>query len=58
MNKKVLTLFALIFGGVGSYIPVLLGWDPTGLGGLSIVGGLVGGLLGIWLGVIVSQKYG
>lgn len=58
MNKRVITIFALIFGGLGSYMPILLGWDPTGLNGLSILGGLVGGIVGIWLGVVISQKYG
>ncbi|MDO8335838.1 MAG: hypothetical protein Q7T74_03610 [Candidatus Saccharibacteria bacterium] len=51
MNKGVITLMAGIFGTLGAYIPVLAGWDPTGLGGPSIFGGLVGGLFGIWLAV-------
>ena len=58
MNKRVITIFALIFGGLGSYIPIIFGWDATGLNGLSILGGLIGGIIGIWLGVVVSQKYG
>lgn len=58
MNKKIITIFAVIFGGIGSYVPIMLGWDQTGLNGLSILGGLAGGILGIWLGVIISQRYG
>lgn len=50
MNKRVLLLCAGIFGTLGAYIPILLGWDPSGLGGPSILGGLIGGLCGIWLG--------
>lgn len=50
MNKGVLTLMAGIFGTIGAYLPMFLGWDPTGLGGWSILGGLIGGLFGIWLG--------
>lgn len=58
MNKKIISFFALVVGGIGSYIPIMFGWDPVGMNGLSIFGGLVGGVLGIWLGVVVSQKYG
>jgi hypothetical protein len=58
MNKKAVSLGAVFFGGVGSYIPVLLGWDPTGLNGLSILFGLVGGIFGIWLVVFASNKIG
>lgn len=50
MNKGALTLMAGIFGVLGAYMPIFAGWDPTGLGGWSILGGLVGGLFGIWLG--------
>jgi hypothetical protein len=57
MNKKVLLLFATVFGVVGGYVPVLFG-DNDFLSGWSILGGLVGGLLGIWLGVIVSKRWG
>lgn len=58
MNKKIITIFAIIFGGIGSYVPVVLSWDKTGLNGLSILGGFVGGIFGIWLSVVISQKYG
>ena len=54
MNKGVLMLMAGIFGTLGAYIPIVLGWDPTGFGGPSILGGLVGGLFGIWLGAKIS----
>jgi hypothetical protein len=57
MNKRVILLFAAIFGAVGSYVPVL--WGETDLfGGWSILFGMVGGLVGIWLGVVVSKRWG
>lgn len=55
MNKGVLTLMAAIFGTIGAYVPIVLGWDPTGLGGLSILGGLIGGIFGIWLGIKIQK---
>jgi hypothetical protein len=55
MNKKVITFFATAGMIAGGYVPVMFGWDPTGLNGLSILGGLVGGFLGIWLGVVASR---
>lgn len=57
MNKRVILLFAMIFGALGSYVPVLLG-DTDFLDGWSILGGFVGGLFGIWLGVIASKRLG
>lgn len=57
MNKRVIMLFAIIFGGFGSYVPVLLG-DTNFLDGWSVVGGFVGGIFGVWLGVIVSTRWG
>lgn len=57
MNKKVLLLFAAIFGTLGAYLPTLFG-DTDLLSGWSILGGLVGGLLGIWLGVFVAKRWG
>lgn len=54
MNKRVVTFFA---GGgllIGAYVPILLGWDPTGLNGISILGGFLGGLLGVWLGTKIK----
>jgi uncharacterized membrane protein YsdA (DUF1294 family) len=55
MSKGVLTLMAGIFGTIGAYVPILLGWDPSGLGGPSIFFALVGGLFGIWLGIKVQK---
>jgi len=57
MNKKVLLLFATVFSIVGGYVPVLLG-DSDPLDGWSILGGLVGGIFGIWLGAVVSKRWG
>lgn len=44
-------------GLVGGYVPVLFG-DNELLDGWSILGGLVGGFVGIWLGVVLSKRYG
>lgn len=57
MNKKVLLLFAGVFGALGGYLPVLFG-DTDLLDGWSILGGLIGGLFGIWIGVVVSKRLG
>lgn len=57
MNKKLILLFATIFGIAGAYVPVLFG-DTDMLSGWSILGGLIGGLFGIWLGVAVSKRWG
>lgn len=47
---------AAVMGFIGAYIPVFLGFD-NGLGGWSILGGLIGGLFGIWLAVWLSKRY-
>jgi hypothetical protein len=57
MSKRVILLFATIFGALGSYAPVLFG-DTNFLDGWSILGGLVGGLLGIWVAVYISKRWG
>ncbi|HET6746824.1 MAG TPA: hypothetical protein VFH06_01825 [Candidatus Saccharimonadales bacterium] len=57
MNKRVLLFFAIIFGVLGAYVPVWFG-DTELLDGWSILGGFVGGLFGIWLGVVVSKRWG
>jgi hypothetical protein len=57
MNKRVILLFAVIFGAVGSYVAVLFG-DTDLLGGWSILAGFIGGLFGVWLGVVVSKRWG
>jgi hypothetical protein len=57
MNKKMILLFATVFSIGGAYVPVLFG-DTDMLSGWSILGGLVGGLFGIWLGVVVSKRWG
>lgn len=56
MNKKLITLCVTIFGGAGSYVPVLLG-DASFFDGWSVLGGLVGGLFGIWVGAKLSKRY-
>jgi hypothetical protein len=57
MNKKLLLLLATIGGIVGGYVPVLFG-DNELLDGWSILAGMIGGLFGIWVGVILSKRYG
>ncbi len=57
MNKKIIILFAAVFGAIGSYVPTLLGDDDL-LSGWGIIGGLIGGLAGIWLGVKAQQRFG
>jgi uncharacterized membrane protein YqgA involved in biofilm formation len=57
MNKKVLLFFAAIFGILGAYMPALFG-DNDPLSGWSILGGMIGGLFGIWLGVVISKRWG
>jgi hypothetical protein len=57
MNKRVILLFATVFGIAGGYVPVLLG-DTELLDGWIILTSLAGGLVGIWLGVIVLKRWG
>lgn len=56
MSKSLLLLCAAIFGGIGSYAPVLFG-DNDLLSGWSILGGMVGGFFGIWVGVKVYKAF-
>jgi hypothetical protein len=55
--KQIILLSATIFGIAGAYVPILFG-DNDLLSGWSILGGFVGGLFGIWLGVVISKRYG
>lgn len=58
MNKTVILVCMTVFSAIGSYVPVLLG-DKSGiLGGWSILAGLIGGIIGIWVGAIVSKRWG
>jgi hypothetical protein len=57
MNKKVLLFFAAVFGVLGAYLPAAFG-DSDPLSGWSILGGMIGGLFGIWLGVVISKRWG
>lgn len=57
MNKKVLLFFATIFGIAGAYVPALFG-DTDVFSVWSILGGVIGGIFGIWLGVVVSKRWG
>ncbi|MFZ2544909.1 MAG: hypothetical protein WAW80_02955 [Candidatus Saccharimonadales bacterium] len=57
MNRKVLLLMATVGGIVGGYVPVLFG-DNELLDGWSILFGTIGGIVGIWLGVVLSRRFG
>lgn len=57
MNKSVLVIMATVGGIVGGYIPALFG-DNSLLDGWSILTSTIGGLAGIWLGVVLSKRYG
>lgn len=57
MNKKFILFCATVGMIAGSYAPSLLG-DHTLLGGWSILGGFIGGIAGIWLGAILSKRWG
>jgi len=54
MNKTIIMFFAIIFGLVGSYLPILVGNFDI-FSGWSILGSLIGGFFGIWLGFFVSK---
>lgn len=54
--KIIIYVFVFIFSTIGAFIPVIMGID-NGIGGWSILGGLVGGLFGIWVGVKVAKRY-
>ncbi len=56
MNKRAVTFFAFAGTAAGGYLPIMLGWDPTGLNGPSILGGLIGGILGIAAAVKLSKS--
>lgn len=49
--KQLAMLGAVIFGAIGSYVPVLFTDDINALIGWGIFGSLVGGLFGIWVAV-------
>lgn len=57
MNKKLILFFATVGMIIGSYVPMLFG-DRELLDGWSILGGFIGGIAGIWLGAIVSKRWG
>lgn len=57
MNKRTISIMAGLGGIVGGYVPVIFG-DNSFLDGWSILGGLIGGFAGIWLGVILSKRFG
>lgn len=57
MNKRTVTFLAMVGMTVGGYVPIMLGWDKTGLEGPSLLGGLVGGIAAIWLAVKLSKSF-
>jgi uncharacterized membrane protein YeaQ/YmgE (transglycosylase-associated protein family) len=55
MNKRVISFAGFLGLTVGSILPMVFGWDPTGLSGPSILGGLIGGIVAIWAAVKISK---
>jgi hypothetical protein len=55
MNKGLMTLFIIIGGLIGSYIPILLGQDSFSIA--SILGGGVGSIAGIWAAYKLSNSF-
>ena len=56
MNKKVITIFAVIGMTVGGFIPML--WGDTNFFDIpSLLLSMVGGFAGIWLAVWLSKRY-
>jgi hypothetical protein len=57
MNKRVVSFFGFVGMTIGAYVPILMGWDPTGLNGPSILGGLIGGIAAIVLVFKLSNPF-
>lgn len=54
MNKTIMYLSISIFGGLGGYLPSLLG-DNSLLSGWAIVGSTLGGFFGIYIAYKLSN---
>ncbi|MBP6962662.1 hypothetical protein KBB49_03950 [Candidatus Saccharibacteria bacterium] len=54
MNKTMLYLFITIGGGIGGYLPVLLG-DSSMFSGWSILGSTIGSIVGIFVAKRLSD---
>ncbi len=54
MSKTMMYLSISIFGGIGGYLPSLLG-DNSLLSGWAILGSTIGGLLGIYVAYKLSN---
>lgn len=57
MNKTIIMTSMVIFSTTGDFAPMLFG-NKDMLSGWAILGGLVGGIFGIWVGVVVSKRFG
>lgn len=57
MSKTIILFFATVFGLVGSFIPMLFGNNDF-FSAWAILGSTIGGLFGIWVGVVVSKRFG
>jgi uncharacterized membrane protein YqgA involved in biofilm formation len=55
--KQLILVFATAFSIAGAYVPALFG-DTDIFSGWSILGGFIGGIFGIWIGVVVSKRWG
>ncbi len=54
MNKTMMYLMISIFGGIGGYLPALLG-DRSLFSGWAILGSTVGGLVGVYVAYKLSK---
>ncbi len=57
MNKTILWLSITIFGGIGGWLPSLLG-DSSMLSGWAILGSTIGGVFGIFAAKYISDYVG
>lgn len=56
--KQLVMLGAVVFGAIGSYLPMLFTDDIDAVIGWSILGGLIGGIFGIWAAVKLYNQIG
>lgn len=56
--KQFVMFGAVIFGAIGSYLPMLFTDDMDAVIIWSILGGLIGGIFGIWVAVKLYNAIG
>jgi len=57
MSKTIILFFVTVFGLIGSFAPMLFGINDF-FSVWGILGSTIGGLFGIWVGVVVSKRFG